>query len=65
MAPTTVRRTLRWVHIATAGIVGTYLYAPWSADPVFSAITLYGVFPAMALTGVAMWQQGRLMKLMR
>ena len=60
MSPMTFRRTLRWTHIATSAVVGTYLYSPWSADPVFSAITLYGVFPLMGLTGLAMWQQGRI-----
>lgn len=60
MSPTTLRRTLRWTHIATSAVIGTYLYSPWSSDPVFAAITLYGVFPLMGLTGLAMWQQGRL-----
>lgn len=60
MTLTTLRRTLRWVHIATAAIIGTYLYSPWSADPAFAAVTLYAVFPLMALSGVAMWQQARL-----
>ena len=60
MSPMTFRRTLRWTHIATSAVVGTYLYSPWSADPVFSAITLCGVFPLMGLTGLAIWQQGRI-----
>ena len=65
MSPTGLRRTLRWVHIVTAALIGTYLYSPWSADPVFAAVTLYGVFPLMGLTGIAMWQQGRLARLLR
>lgn len=62
MSPMTLRRTLRWTHIVTAALIGTYLYSPWSANPVFAAVTLYGVFPVMALTGIAMWQQGRIAK---
>ena len=65
MSPTGLRRTLRWVHIVTAALIGTYLYSPWSANPVFAAVTLYGVFPLMGLTGIAMWQQGRLARLLR
>lgn len=65
MSPTTFRRTLRWTHIATSAVVGTYLYSPWSSDPTFAAITLYGVFPLMGLTGLAMWQQGRLARWLR
>ena len=64
MSPTGLRRTLRWVHIVTAALIGTYLYSPWSADPVFAALTLYGVFPLMGLTGIAMWQQGRIARLL-
>lgn len=65
MSPTGLRHTLRWVHIVTAALIGTYLYSPWSANPVFAAVTLYGVFPLMGLTGIAMWQQGRLARLLR
>lgn len=62
MSPMTLRRTLRRTHIVTAAVIGTYLYSPWSANPVFAAITLWVVFPLMAFTGMAMWQQGRIAK---
>ncbi len=65
MTPMTFRRTLRWSHLATSAIIGTYLYSPWSTDPTFTAVTLYAVFPLMALTGVAMWQQARLARWLR
>ena len=65
MAPATLRKSLRWIHISGSGVVGTYLYSPWSSDPTFSAITLYAVFPLMGLTGIAMWQQGRIARLFR
>ncbi|MCR9195572.1 MAG: hypothetical protein NXH88_12615 [Hyphomonas sp.] len=65
MTASTLRRTLRWVHIATSLVIGTYLYSPWSSDPTFTAITLYGVFPLMGLSGLAMWQQGRLARLLK
>ncbi|MBO9424506.1 hypothetical protein J7444_07235 [Labrenzia sp. R4_1] len=62
MSPMTFRRTLRWTHIAASAVVGTYLYSPFSAEPVFAAITLYAVFPLMGLSGLAMWQQNRLLQ---
>ncbi|WP_375573166.1 hypothetical protein ABWH92_06330 [Ahrensia marina] len=65
MTASTLRRTLRWVHIATSLVIGTYLYSPWSSDPTFTAIALYGVFPLMGLSGLAMWQQGRLARLLK
>lgn len=65
MSPTTVRRILRWGHIVASGVIGTYLYSPLAADPVFATLTHYVVFPLMALSGIAMWQQGRLTRLFR
>lgn len=63
MTPTTLRRTLRWVHIAAAAVIGTYLYSPWAGTAVLSIATLWIAFPAMAATGVLMWQQRWLSRL--
>ena len=65
MSASAVRKTLRWGHITGSVILGTYLYSPFSANPGFAAITLYIVFPIMALSGVWMWQQGRINRLFR
>ncbi len=65
MTPIKLRQTLRWIHIVGGLIVGTYLYAPWSADPAFTAVTLYGVVPLLGLSGIAMWQQGRISRWMK
>lgn len=53
---------VRWAHIIEAAFIGAYLYSPWGANPVFSAIVLYIMFPAMAISGVLMWQQPKVMK---
>ena len=63
MAPATLRRTLRWGHIVASLVLGTYLYSPWSQQPAFAAVVLYGVFPFMALSGLWMWNQGRIARL--
>lgn len=60
MTPRLFRRALRWIHLIGGIIVGTYLYSPWSENALFSIVTLYGVVPILGLTGIAMWQQGRL-----
>jgi thiosulfate reductase cytochrome b subunit len=65
MTPTILRRILRWTHLITAAIIGTFLYSPWSANAIFAAATLWVVFPLMVMTGVAMWQQVRLMRLFK
>lgn len=60
MTPAVTRRALQWGHLAASGMIGTYLYSPWSSNPVFAGIFLYGVFPAMAVSGLWMWNQGRI-----
>lgn len=63
MTPSALRSILRWSHILAAAVIGTYLYSPWSANPALAAATLWLAFPLMALTGVGMWQQRRLLAL--
>lgn len=63
MTAATFRTILRWGHIAAAAVIGTYLYSPWGNDPAFTALIAYGVFPAMAVSGLLMWQQGRVMRM--
>lgn len=60
-----MRRALRWLHLLGAGIVGAYLYSPWSANETFAAVTLYVVVPLLGITGIAMWQQARLVRLFK
>ncbi len=63
MTPATTRQILRWGHLVASGVLGTYLYSPYGENPVFEAVTLYGVFPLMAVSGIWMWQQGRIARL--
>ncbi len=62
MSAATFRKLLRWVHFICAGILGTYLYSPWSSNPIFHQWMLWIGLPLLALTGLAMWQQGKVMK---
>ena len=60
-----LRTTLRWLHIVLgAVIVGTYLYSPLGEAPAFRALVLWGAFPALGLSGLAMWQWGRIARLL-
>jgi len=54
------RTRMRWVHIATGLVVGTYIYSPWSGLPWFDTAVKAVILPALALTGIWMWQQGRI-----
>lgn len=62
MSPTKLRKILTWGHFIAALIVGAYLYSPLSADPAFEAITLYAVFPMMAVSGIVMWNMSRVIR---
>jgi len=58
-----VRQILRWVHIVCAIFVGAALYSPLKTNETFMAFTLFGLVPIVAITGVMMWKQGKVMKL--
>lgn len=65
MKPARTRRLVVWFHFFSSLVIGTYLYSPLSADPTFKAVTLYVVFPAMALSGLWMWNMGRINRYLR
>lgn len=60
------RTALRWLHILLGAVIlGTYVYAPWADAPAFRALVLWIAFPALALSGLLLWQGGRLARLLR
>ncbi len=65
MTATSLRTYLRWFHIIAGLTIGTYLYSPWSANTAFTALILYVVTPALVLSGLAMWKQGVIMRILR
>jgi hypothetical protein len=54
------RLLLRWLHIGLGSIIGLLLYSPLGASQVFLDLVRFGVFPVVGLTGIAIWQYGRL-----
>ena len=60
-----LRIALRWLHIGLgAVIVGTYLYSPWSDVELFRVLVLWVAFPALGLSGLVLWQWGRIARLL-
>ncbi len=60
-----LRRVVRWFHIFVGLFVGAYFYSPlpdlaWS-KPFIQFILL----PLLALSGLVLWQQGRIMKFLK
>lgn len=59
-----LRATLRWFHIVLSLCIGGYLYSPlhgqsWAAD-----VLRWAIVPLLALTGVFMWKQGPITRLL-
>lgn len=65
LSPGVVRSALRMFHLVVAAIGVVALYVP--VIPHDTARSILGVFvmPVLALSGVAMWQQAKLRKLLR
>lgn len=59
------RSRLRWLHLLTAAVVGTHIYSPWSDVAWFDLTVKAIVIPAISLTGIWMWQQGRIARWLR
>lgn len=60
MTPRALRTTLRSAHVVIGLFIGTYIYSPWHADPTWTLAARLALVPLIALSGVAMWKQGRL-----
>ncbi len=58
----TYRSSVRWIHLGLSGVLGTWIYSPWSGNPIFDASIKWLVFPFLGLTGFALWQQGRVLR---
>lgn len=58
----TLRITLRWLHIVCAVVMGAALYSPLKNSESFMTLVLYLIVPIVAVTGIAMWKQGKVMK---
>jgi hypothetical protein len=63
MTSRNLRSALRSIHILIGLFIGTYIYSPWHADPTWTLVARLALIPLVALTGIAMWKQGRLTSL--
>jgi hypothetical protein len=65
MSPTKFRSALRCSHIAIGVMLGGYICSPLHLDPTATLIVRLALLPLIGLTGIAMWQQGRLTRLFK
>ena len=56
MKASTERKIIRTIHIIGAGIIGTYIYSPWSTIEWFALLNQVFVVPLLILTGIWMWK---------
>jgi len=61
-----MRKPLRYAHLVVGLLIGAYVYSPTlSSNLAFAAFIQFAVFPIIVLSGLAMWQQARLIRLFR
>jgi hypothetical protein len=63
--PATLRSILRYAHIGEAAFIGVYFYSPLHADPFWTDFARFVVFPLAGISGLLMWQQGRVTRWFR
>ena len=61
----TMGTILRWTHILVGFLIGVFVYTPTRDNETFVLLMQAGVVPAVALTGLWMWQQARIRRLYR
>lgn len=59
-ASRSLRRLVRYLHLAAAVVLGAYLYSPLIDQTWAARVLQLGLFPALAASGLVMWQQTRL-----
>lgn len=65
MSGATLRTITRLIHLVGSALIGTFVYSPWSDLPWFVLLMQVGVIPVLVLSGIVMWQQGRIVKWLR
>jgi hypothetical protein len=58
-----LRRSQRGAHLLAATVLFAYVYAPLGTE--LEDVVRFLVFPALALTGIAMWQAARIRRAAR
>jgi hypothetical protein len=60
-----VRTQQRAAHLAAGAVMLVAIYAGPLLGPVFAAVVQWVVFPALVLTGIAMWKWSRIRRVLR
>jgi len=64
MSNKNLRNVIRIVHLIAAATLGAYFYSPIAGDVTLRLIIQFVTLPSIVLTGIALWQQAYLNKLL-
>ena len=64
MSNKNLRNAVRIIHLIAAAAFGMYFYSPIAGDETLKLIIQFITLPSIALTGLALWQQAYLNKLL-
>ena len=59
-----LRNVIRTIHLIAAATLGMYFYSPIAGDETLRLIIQFVTLPGIVLTGIALWQQAYLNKLL-
>ena len=64
MSNKNLRSAIRISHLLAAATLGMYFYSPIAGDETLRSIIQFVTLPSILLTGIALWQQASLNKLL-
>ena len=64
MSNKTLRNGIRIVHLIAAATLGMYFYSPIAGNETLRLVIQFGTLPGILLTGIGLWQQAYLNKLL-
>ena len=64
MSNRNLRNGIRIIHLSAAATLGMYFYSPIAGDETLRLIIQFVTLPSIVLTGIALWQQAYLNKLL-
>jgi hypothetical protein len=64
MSNKNLRNVIRIIHLIAAATLGLYFYSPIAGNETLRLIIQFGTLPSILLTGIALWQQAYLNKML-
>lgn len=64
MSNKNLRNGIRIIHLIAAAVFGMYFYSPIAGNETLKLIIQFVTLPSIVLTGLALWQQTYLNKLL-